>query len=211
MEQKVLQKISYGLYLVTTAIDACDSGCIVNSVTEVTSSPLRVQITMNKANYTHELIQKSSLVNLCILDETVPFSLFERFGFQTGKNTKKFQDFKEVARSKNGVYYLTNYANAYLSGIVVSQVDLGTHTMFILEVTDGEVLNQHKSLTYSDYHQFVKPKVQIKASSNQEDKWVCNICGYVYDNSVEPIKFEDLPDTWVCPTCKHPKSDFTKI
>lgn len=208
MDKKAMYKIGYGLYLVTTYANGIDNGCIVNSVTQVTSDPQRIQVTLQKTDLTCDLIKQSKKLNLSIFDETVPFEYFQLFGMKSGKTENKFAMFKDVERSKNGIYYTTLHTNALICANVIQQLDLDTHIMFICEVEDMMVLNSNPSVTYAYYQQNIKPVTKINTTNSE--KWVCSICGYVYDNAVEKIPFEELPETWVCPLCNHPKSVFEK-
>lgn len=208
MDKKAMYKIGYGLYLVTTHINDVDNGCIVNSVTQVTSEPQCIQVTLLKSDYTCELIQKSKKLNLSIFDESVPFEYFMLFGMKSGRTTNKFDGFSDVARSQNGIYYSTSHTNALICANVINEIDFGTHIMFICDIEDMMVFNSNPSVTYAYYQAHIKPAPKPVAPNSE--KWVCTICGYVYDNAVEKIPFEQLPETWVCPLCNHPKSVFEK-
>ncbi|MCI2068630.1 MAG: rubredoxin [Bacilli bacterium] len=209
IERASLFTISYGLFVLTTKDGNKHNGCIINTLTQVTDTPTQIQITVQKKNYTCELIQKSKVFNISVLSEEVPFSIFQRFGFQCGRTVDKFAGFDEKALSANGLYFLTSYANGLISAKVVKEIDLGTHMMFIGEVTEGRVLSKVPSVTYTYYQAHIKPRPAAPQTAG--DKWVCKICGYIYDDAKEKIKFVDLPDTWLCPLCKHPKSDFEKV
>jgi flavin reductase (DIM6/NTAB) family NADH-FMN oxidoreductase RutF len=206
-----LFSITYGLYVISTKDGEKDNGCIINTLSQVTATPLRIEATLQKQDYTYELIKKSKVFNVSALSTEVPFDVFKRFGYQSGRTADKFGDFAPKARSANGVYYLTDYALSFISAKVVKTVDLGTHVMFIGEVTEARNLAKKEPCTYSYYQRNIKPKPQMPAGSGTGAKWVCRICGYVYDDSKEKIKFEDLPSTWTCPLCHHPKSDFDKM
>jgi flavin reductase (DIM6/NTAB) family NADH-FMN oxidoreductase RutF len=196
---KALFKIGYGLYVVTTNDGKKDNGLIVNTVVQVTSTPCRVAVTVNKTNYSHDTIKETGKMNVNCLSTEAPFSVFEDFGFKSGRDTDKFAD-KTLLRAANGLAYLPKYINAYISLDVVQYVDLGTHGMFICDVTDAEVISDKESMTYSYYHANVKPKPQPAKKKG----YVCKICGYVYEN-------DPLPDDFVCPICKHGADDFEKI
>ena len=158
------------------------------------------------------------MFNISILTEETPFSLFQNFGFQSGKDVDKFKDYTNVKRGANGVRYLEEYTNTYLSGKVVQQIDLGSHIMFIADVTDGVKLSDKPTVTYDYYQKNIKPKAK-KPAESAGNVWVCKICGWTYDESKgmpekgipAGTKFEDLPDDFFCPLCKHPKSDFEKM
>ena len=202
MNKEAMYKLGYGLYVLTakTADGAKDNGCIINTVIQVTTTPNRISICVNKANYTHDIIQETGEFNISIISEKAEFGLFKHFGFQTGREVNKFADYPDAVRSNNGLYVITRGINAFISGKVVQTVDLGTHTMFIADVTDGGVLNQDPSATYSYYQSNIKPKPQETAVKG----WRCKICGYIYEG-------EELPEDFICPVCKHGAIDFEKI
>lgn len=199
IDNTALFKLSYGLFVLTAADESKNSGCIINTALQVTQNPLRIAICVNKTNHTHDLIAKSGLFTVSILDQTAPFALFERFGFCSGRDTDKFAGFEDYALAENSLPYLTKYANAFISAKVIEQVDCGTHTMFIADVTEAKKLNDEKSMTYEYYFANVKPKPQTEKKKG----YVCKICGYVHEG--------ELPDDFVCPICKHPASDFEPI
>ncbi|MDD5948778.1 MAG: flavin reductase [Lachnospiraceae bacterium] len=206
MDKKAMFQLSYGLYVLTTKDDSKANGCIINTAVQQTSEPNCISITVNKQNYTEQMLQKTDVFNISVIDETAEFSLFQHFGFQSGRETDKFADFSDSALAANGVPYITKGCNSYLSAEIVSRTDLGSHTLFLAKVTDGVMLSDAASMTYTYYHANVKPKPQAVKSEGKV--WVCKICGYVYDEAKEGVAFEDLPADWVCPLCKHPKSDF---
>lgn len=194
-----LFKIGYGLYVVTCRDGEKDNGLIVNTVSQLTDDPVRVAVTVNKANYSHEVIQKTGKMNVNCLTEEAPFSVFEHFGFQSGRNVEKFADCRP-RRSENGLAVLPKYINSFLSLEVEEYVDLGTHGMFLCKVTEEKVFNDEASMTYAYYHQKVKPRPQTGKAKG----YVCTICGYVYEG-------ETLPEDFVCPLCKHGAKDFEEI
>ena len=199
MDTKALFKIGYGLY-VLTAQDEKDNGCIINTVMQVTSNPLQVAIAVNKRNYTNEIIQKTRKFNLSILSEKADFSIYEHFGYKSGRDTDKFATFCDVKRSPNGLLYITKGTNAYLSAYVQNEIDLGTHSLFIGQLVASENLNDDKSATYDYYQNSVKPKPENTVKKG----WRCKICGYIYEG-------EDLPVDYICPICKHGAVDFEKL
>ncbi len=205
VDQRTLNCISYGLFVLTAKDGGKDNGCIINTVNQITTQPGRLAIGVNKQNFTHDMILKTGSFNLSVLTEDTPFRVFERFGFHSGRETDKFAELSP-ARSANGLAYLDEASNALISGRVVEQFDYGTHTLFVAEVTEARVLSERPSLTYAYYHAHIKPKPELKASAGKV--WVCTICGYLYDEAAEGTPFEELPEDWVCPLCKHPKSDF---
>ena len=202
MDEKALFKITYGLYLLSARSGEKDNACIVNTLAQVTNQPNRVVAAVNKSSYTHQLIQETGLFCASVLSEDVPFSLFERFGFHSGRDLDKFAGFSHTAREGNGLLYLTQFANAFLTGRTVSTMDLGTHTLFFADLAGGEVLSGIPSLTYEDYFRRVKPAPAPKASG--KTGWRCRVCGYVYEG-------EELPPDYICPWCKHGAADFEEV
>lgn len=202
MDKASVNKISYGLYVLTAGENGRDNGCIINTLMQQTSTPLTVSVTVNKANFTHDMIKNTGLFNVSVLDVTAPFELFKHFGFQSGRNTRKFEVPESYAYapcySDNGLIYLKNNTSAFISGRVTNSIDLGSHSIFFAEITDGETLSSSPSMTYAYYHENVKPKPAPKKG------WVCKVCGYIYDG-------EDLPEDFVCPICKHGAEDFERI
>ena len=201
MDTKVMQKIGYGLYVLTAREGEKDNGCIINTLIQVTSAPQRVSITVNKANYTHEMIMRTGQFNVSIISQAADFDLFKRFGFASGRDTDKFAGFADTLRTENGLLAVTGPCNGYISGRVFHSIDLGTHTMFLADVTDGAVLSNTETATYSYYHSSIKPKPEAKKAASG---WRCKICGYVYEG-------DELPADYVCPLCKHGPEDFERI
>ena len=197
VDNKALYNIGYGLYVITTNDGSKHNGMICNTVTQLTSTPLMVSVTINKSNYTCETVQKTGIMNVNCLTIATPFSVFEKYGFASGREVNKFDS--DVKTSENGLAVLDRYINSYMSLKVEQSIDLGTHIMFICTVTEAEVINSAETMSYSYYHKNVKPKPQLKASG-----YICKICGYVYDG-------ETLPEDFVCPICKHPASDFEPV
>lgn len=203
MDAKVMQKFSYGLFVLTAKDGDKDNGCIINTAIQVTSEPNRITIAVNKGNYTHDMVKSIGVFNISILSEDAKFDTFKHFGFQSGRDVDKAVGIT-FKRATNEVIYLdTPEVNAYISAKVIQTVDLGTHTLFIADVTDGEVLNATASATYSYYFANIKPKPE---ATQQESKkgWICTICGYIYEGDPLPLDF-------ICPVCKHPASDFKKL
>lgn len=203
MNPQALLDFTYGLFVLSSADGDKASGCIINTAGQVTDKPLQISICVNKSGYTCSLIEKSGIFNLSIIDEEADFDLFRHFGFQSGRTTDKFADYKDCAKSENGLYYVTRGINAVISAKVVQTVDLDTHLLFIAEVTDSMVLSDAHSASYSFYHEHIKPKPQQEKKEGRV-AWRCIICGYIYDH-------EYLPEDYICPICKHPASDFEKI
>lgn len=199
-----MYKLSYGLFVLTVK-DGKDNGCITNTAIQVTSEPNRISFAVNKSNFTHDMVQKTGVFTVSILSEEADFELFKHFGFQSGRDVDKFADFTDVKRLSNGTLAVTRGTNGYISGKVINTVDLGTHTLFIADVTDMEVLSAVPSATYTYYQEHIKPKPQApKGEKEGKTVWRCKVCGYEYEG-------EELPADFVCPVCKHPASDFEKI
>ncbi len=196
---RALFSIGYGLYVVTSSDGKKDNGCIVNTVTQVTSSPNRVAVTINKDNYTHHVVQQTGIMNVNCLSVEAPFSVFEKYGFQSGRNADKLADVEEL-RSDNGLRFLPQYINAFFSLKVENYVDLGTHGMFICSITESRVITKAETMTYTYYQKNVKPKPETEGKKG----FVCKVCGYVYEG-------DELPDDIVCPLCKHGAADFEPI
>ena len=198
-DMTALFKLGYGLYVVTSNDGAKDNGFICNTVMQLTSTPARVAVTINKANYSHGTILNSGILNVNCLTEGTPFAVFQNYGFRSGKDCNKFEGIS-FRRSENGLAVLEENINAYISLKVEQYVDLDTHGMFICSVTEARVLSDRETMTYSYYHANVKPKPQTEGKKG----YVCKICGYVYEG-------DNLPEDFICPLCKHPASDFEAI
>ena len=200
IEPNAMFKLSYGLF-VLTAKDDRDGGCIINVVNQITDSPKRISIAVNKANATHDMIARTGAFNLSVLTTETQFPLIQRFGFQSSRDADKFADYDFAARSENGLIYVTESSNAFISAKVVQALDYGTHTVFIADVTEAKVLSNAPSLTYAYYFEHVKPK---PAALSEQKGWVCKICGYIYEG-------DDLPADFICPLCKHGAEDFERL
>ena len=199
VDPAALYHIGYGLYVVTSREGEQDNGLIVNTVTQVTNTPNRVAVTVNKLNYSCDVIARTGQLNISALDQDAPFKLFENFGFQSGKDVDKFAGFRHVQRSANGLLFLDKYSNAYISCKVIQTVDLKTHMMFICDVTQCVTLSDKETMTYTYYQKHVKPQPETEKKG-----YVCKICGYVYEG-------EELPEDYICPLCKHGAQDFEPI
>ncbi len=204
-DPKALFKIGYGLYVLTTNDGKKDNGCIVNAVMQASSSPSRIAVCVNKQNYTHHIIQQTGKLNLNVLSVEAPFSVFQEYGFVSGRAVDKFAG-KTVERSDNGLIFLDQYCNAYLSLKVEEETDLGSHGMFLCSITESKVLNSTETMTYSYYQSNVKPRPPKaeKAADPAKKRWVCTVCGYIYEG-------DELPADYICPLCKHPASDFEPL
>lgn len=206
LSNDAITKIGYGLYVLIAREGEKDNGCIVNVVAQLTSSPMQMMISVNKQNLTHDMILRTGRFNVCCLTEHTPMKVFEHFGFQSGRDVNKFEGCDVEMRSSNGLLYLPKYTNAYLSGQMNYAKDLGTHTLFIADITEAVHLSDDPSLTYAYYQQHIKPKPVAAAqpSAGGKKKWVCEVCGYVYEG-------DELPADFICPWCKHPASDFKLV
>lgn len=205
MDKKAMYKLSYGLFVLTARDGEKDNGCIINTAIQAASEPNQLSICVNKANYTHDMIERTGKFTVSVLSEQADFELFKHFGFQSGRDVDKFMNFTGCARGADGLYYITEGTNAYISVTVDKTVDLGSHTMFIGEITDMAVLSDTPSTTYEYYQNHIKPKPQAVGKTNEgQTIWRCRICGYEYVG-------EEIPDDFICPICKHPASDFEKI
>ncbi len=194
-----LFNIGYGLYVITSNDGKKDNGMIGNTVAQVASSPNRIMVSINKGNYSHDVIKETGKMNVNCLSIEAPFSVFQNFGFQSGRNADKFAD-GVTKRSENGLAVLTQYVNACISLKVEEYVDMGSHGMFLCSVTEEMILGEKETMTYTYYQNNVKPKPQAPKKKG----WVCKICGYVYEG-------EELPSDFICPLCKHPASDFEPL
>lgn len=194
-----LFRIGYGLYVVTSNDGKKDNGLIVNTVIQLTDTPNRVAVNINKANYSHHVIKQTGMLNVNCLSTEAPFSVFQQFGFQTGRSVDKFAG-QTVHRSDNGLVFLDKYINAFMSLKVEDYVDLGTHGMFICSVTEARVMSNQDTMTYTYYQNNVKPKPETEGKKG----FVCKVCGYIYEG-------DELPADYICPLCKHGAADFEPI
>jgi len=200
LNSKALYNITYGLYLLSVRVDCKDNACIINTAAQIANDPTRIGIAVIQKNLTHDMLLASGQFNISAISSDAPFDLFKRFGMQSGRTADKFDGFADAQRSENGILRLKRYANAFFSAKVVSTVDLGSHTYFIAELTDCEVLSDVPGCTYGYYQSHIKPKPAQAARKG----WVCSVCGYVYEG-------EQMPDDFICPLCKHGKEDFQPV
>ncbi len=200
MDSKSLFKLTYGLYLLSANNGVRDNACVINTAVQIANNPDRISVSVTKGSLTSDMIVSTGKFNLSSISTEATFDLFEHFGMQSGRNIDKFKDFTAVKRSENGLYFLTESSNAFISVNVTQTIDMGSHMLFIGVMTDGEVLSDKDCCSYSYYHANVKPKPQAESKKG----WVCKICGYVHEG-------EELPDDYICPLCKHPASDFEKM
>lgn len=194
-------KLGYGLYVLSAKnTEGKDNGCIINTVMQVTDTPKRILIAVNKSNYTNKIIKETGVFNVSTLTENAPFDLFKRFGFQSGRDVNKFEDFTDFDRAANGIVYINKNANSYISCKVISSMDYGTHTVFVADVSEAVTMNEESSVTYDYYFKNIKPS----PAKAKKKGYVCKICGYVYEG-------EELPADFICPLCKHGAADFEPL
>ena len=198
-------KLSYGLFVLTANDSGRDNGCIINTAVQITASPLRISIAVNKANYTHGMIFKTGAFNISVLTESAPFRIFQQFGFSSGRETDKFALCGYDDRSANGIRFVSEHTNCMISANVINSYDYGSHTIFIADVTQSVVLSDERSLTYQYYFDNIKPKPQTSQQPKEIKKgFICKICGYIHEG-------DTLPDDFICPLCKHGTEDFEPI
>ena len=185
MDNKVMYSLSYGLFVLSARRGDKDNGCITNTAIQVTTDPNRIVIAVNKGNYTHDMVKETGRFTVSILSEEADFELFKRFGFQSGRDVDKFAGFAHTGKDADGIPYVTQGANAWLS----------------CKVLDGGVLSSAPSATYSYYQAHIKPKPAAAPAPSEKKRWICTVCGYVYEG-------DELPADYICPLCKHPASDF---
>lgn len=198
-DMSALFNIGYGLYVITSNDGNRDNGLIVNTVSQLTDSPNRIAVTINKKNYSHHVIKNTGIMNVNCLSTDAPFALFETFGFKSGRNVDKFACMTPL-RSDNGLAFLPRYINSFMSLKVENYIDLDTHGMFICSITEARVISDSETMTYSYYQQHVKPKPETEGKKG----FVCKVCGYVYEG-------DELPEDFICPLCKHRAQDFEPI
>lgn len=200
MDETVMYQLTYGLFVLTAKEGEKDNGCIVNTVSQVTVKPNQIVVTVNKENYTHEMISRTGVFNVSVLTEKSSFETYRHWGFQSGAQVDKVAGIA-YKRSENGLIYLAEETNAFLSAKVVSEVEFGSHTMFIAEVTDGARLSDETSVTYAYYQKHIK---KTPEAAVVKKGYICTVCGYIYEG-------DELPENFVCPWCKHPAQDFKKL
>lgn len=203
LDPTALFTLSYGLYVLTAREGGRDLGCIVNTVTQLTENPTRIAVSVNKQNFTNEVIQRTGVFNVSVLTEAAPMDLFRHFGFQSGRDVDKFAGRTDPV-SENGLRYIGGPANALISGKVEQAIDCGTHMLYIALVTEARKLSDAPSMTYAYYFANVKPKPQPKPAEKPRRGFVCRICGYFYEG-------DELPPDFICPLCKHGAADFEPV
>jgi len=200
MDEQALLKISYGLFLLAVREGDKDNACIINTLSQAANLPNRVSISVGKKSLTHELLLRTRRFSASILTEDAPFTLFQRFGLQSGRNTDKFDGFPQAARDSAGLLHLTGYANAFVTAQVLHTIDLSSHTLFIAEPVLAETLSQAPSLTYDYYYRHIKPQPEKPKKTG----WRCRVCNYVYEG-------DELPEDFICPWCGHGVADFERV
>lgn len=203
LDPTALFTLSYGLYVLTAREGDRDLGCIVNTVTQLTENPTRIALSVNKQNFTNEVIQRTGVFNISVLTEAATMDLFRHFGFQSGRDVDKFAG-RTDPTSENGLRYIDGPANALISGKVEQAIDCGTHMLYIALVTEARKLSDAPSMTYAYYFANVKPKPQPKPAEKPRRGFVCRICGYFYEG-------DELPPDFICPLCKHGAADFEPV
>lgn len=203
MDKKAFYNLTYGVFMLSTKVGDTVNGCVINTCIQVANSPERIAISVLNSNYTCELIKQSGKFALSILSEDCNFETIKHFGFQSGRNVNKFADFP-APTDIQGIPYLSWGTCAIISGKVVETIDLGTHSVFIAEVTDAIIINEKAPLTYADYHARLKPQPEKADKSKKIVGWRCKICNYVYEG-------EELPEDYLCPLCGHGVEDFEPI
>lgn len=204
MNRNAMYNLSYGLFVLTARQDGKDNGCIINTVTQVTSEPNQITIAVNKMNLTHDMAAATKKLTVSILSEEAEFALFQRFGFQSGRGADKFSLFDGKRRVANDTLAVTQGTSGYISAYVTQQIDVGSHSIFLASVTDMDVWGGAPPATYAYYQSHIKPKPQPVRAAAGQTVWRCRVCGYEYVG-------ETLPEDFICPICKHPASDFEKI
>lgn len=204
MNKNAMHNLTYGLFVLTAEEDSKHNGCIINTVTQVTSQPNRITIAVNKSNFTHDMISRTGKFSVSVIGENADFELFKHFGFQSGRDTDKFENYEDAKEASNGTMIVTSGTNAYISAKVICETDLGTHTLFLADVTESEVLSDVPSASYDYYQKNIKPKPEEPKEKKGKTVWRCMLCGYEYEG-------EELPEDFVCPLCLHPASDFEKV
>ncbi len=200
VDKKALHKLSYGLCIVTAREDEKDNGCIVNTVVQVTSTPLCIAVTVNKRNCTHNMMVRTGKFNVSVLTKNSKFETYRHWGLQSGNDVDKLEG-REYPRTENEIIYIEEECNAYFCAEVMSIFDLGTHTMFLAQVTGAQVLSEEESVTYDYYQKNIK---EVPVVEETKKGFICTVCGYIYEG-------DTLPEDFVCPWCKHPASDFKPL
>lgn len=217
MNFDILRDITYGMYIVSTSYNDKLVGCVVNTVTQITSNNPIISVSINKNNYTNEILKKSKKIAISILSIKTSKETIVKFGYNSSKDINKFENVNYGLI--NDIPVVLDNICGYLEGDIINIIDTETHDIFLLRVTNGKKLNDIEPMSYSYYHNHLKgtsPKnaptyIEVTNNDNIYSKYECIICGHIYDESIELVKFEDLPEDWVCPTCGVGKDKFKKI
>jgi flavin reductase (DIM6/NTAB) family NADH-FMN oxidoreductase RutF/rubredoxin len=228
MNKAAFRQLSYGLYVITSGEAGKFNGQIANAVFQVTSDPPTIAVSINKENYTHELIKRSRKFTLSIITEAAPMTFIGNFGFKSGRDIDKLQNVK-TKMGATGVPVVLDYTAGYLEAELINELECGSHTIFIGRVVDADIVSSEEPMSYVYYHKvkggkspknaptYIKEEAAVKQTAPAE-RYVCTVCGYVYDSTVgDPdggiapgTRFEDIPDSWVCPVCGAAKAQFEK-
>ena len=201
MDEQALMKISYGLFVLSVREDGRDNACIINTLSQIANKPNCVSVAVSKKTLTHEMLLRTGIFCASVLTNDAPFSLFQHFGMQSGRDADKLSAYlHQAGRDPSGLMHLTVHTNAFVTGRVLHTLDFQSHTLFIADPIHGEILSQQPSLTYEDYYRHVKPK----PGPSKKTGWRCRVCGYVYEG-------EELPEGFICPWCKHGAADFERL
>ena len=199
IDVSALFKISYGLFLLSVKDQEKDNACIINTAMQISEQPLLMSFALNRMNHSHEILKNTKKCNISVLSEDTPFSLFQHFGYSSGKVQDKFADFPAVKRSSNDIYYLVQYSNAFFSAEVREVIDFPTHSLFVAEVTEATKLSEVKSATYQYYFDQIKPK-----TTTTQKGYICQVCNYIHEG-------ETIPEDFICPICKHSREYFVQL
>ena len=202
IDNSTMFKLSYGLFVLSAKSGGKDNGCIINTVTQITQDPLQIAVAVNNQNLTHDMIKESGLFNVSVLTQSVPFTMFKHFGFQSGKTADKFADYDEKDKTSNGLFYLSEFTNAVMSAKVSQTIEFETHSVFIADITEAIALSNEPSVTYQYYFDHIKPKPEVRKTDKKG--FICKICAYVYEG-------DSLPEDYICPLCKHGVEDFDPL
>jgi len=203
VDAKTLFKLSYGLFVLTTKEGDKDNGCIINTTVQIAEKPRRISIAVNKSNFSCDMVKRTGEFNISVLSEKTPFSVFQQFGFQSGRDVDKFSGCGYDNRAANGIRYIPGFSNGVISGKVAETYDQGSHMLYLADITEAFVLSEDPSVTYKYYFDHIKPQPQPQPPKEKEG-YMCRICGYVYEGAT-------IPDDFICPLCKHGVIDFYKL
>lgn len=200
LDSSAFFKLSYGIFVLAARDEEKDNACIINTVQLLTETPRRITVSVNRQNYTDEIIKKTGIFTVSVLTESTPFEFIKRFGFTSGRDIDKFSDYSCVERGSNGIFYVTEHTNCYIGARVVDTLEYETHTLYVAEADEAKLISDELSATYAYYHANIKPQPALQKKKG----YVCKVCGYVYEGDV-------LPENFICPLCKHGAEDFELI